>query len=181
MAGRPRWLSSLAFGKRLLLAWQDAWTCPSGKIYVFAFEDDFSMGVLTARAHSAWAWARGSTLKADLSYTPTSVFETFAWPDPTSTEERETVAETCRRLLARRTEICEQEQIGLTTLYNAMDEGAWADLKALHRELDVAVAACYGWPASVAQDDAELVRRLTDLNRQIATGGRSYDPFSHLG
>ncbi|MDQ1614427.1 MAG: hypothetical protein QOJ60_366 [Actinomycetota bacterium] len=38
----------------------------------------------------------------------------------------------------------------------------------------------YGWPASVAQDDAELVQRLTELNRQIATGERSYDPFSHL-
>lgn len=78
------------------------------------------------------------------------------------------------------TEVCEQEQIGLTTLYNAVDEGAWADLKALQRELDVAVAACYGWPAAVAQDDQELVRRLSALNREITEGARPYDPFSHL-
>ena len=31
-----------------------------------------------------------------------------------------------------------------TKLYNAMDEGAYVDLKALHRELDEAVADCYG-------------------------------------
>jgi hypothetical protein len=44
----------------------------------------------------------------------------------------------------------------------------------------VAVAACYGWPAAVAQDDAELVRRLTELNREIAEGSRPYAPFAHL-
>jgi hypothetical protein len=170
-----------AHAKRLVLAWVDPWTVPSNATMVFACQGDWEMGVLQSRAHVAWAWFRSSTLKGDLRYTPTSVFATFAWPDPTTVEQREVVAEACRRLLARRTEICLQEQIGLTTLYNTMDEGAWADLKTLHRDLDVAVAACYSWPASVAQDDAELVRRLTDLNRQIATGERSYDPFSHLG
>ena len=57
----------------------------------------------------------------------------------------------------------------------------WADLTALHRELDVAVAACYGWPRAVAQDDDELVRRLTALNREISQGARAYAPFDHLG
>ncbi|HEX4699893.1 MAG TPA: hypothetical protein VH857_11110 [Actinomycetes bacterium] len=32
------------------------------------------------------------------------------------------------------------------------------------------------WSPSVAQDDAELVRRLTTLNREIAEGGRPYAP-----
>jgi len=178
--GQARWLASLAFGKRLLLAWQDVWTCPSGKIYVFAFDDDFAMGILTSRAHGVWAWKQGATLKADLSYTPTSVFETFPWPYPTSAEQRDRVAEVCRRLLARRSEICQQEQIGLTRLYNAVEDGAWADLKALHRELDEAVVACYGWPAPVAQDDAELVRLLTERNREVSEGVRPYEPFAHL-
>lgn len=137
---------------------------------------------MLARAHGAWAWDRGATLKADLSYTPTSVFMTFPWPGAfASAVQRERVADICRRLLARRSEICLQEQIGLTTLYNAADEGAWADLTALHRDLDVAVAAGYGWPAAAAQDDDELVNRLTALNREIAEGGRAYAPFDHLG
>jgi hypothetical protein len=51
------------------------------------------------------------------------------------------------------------------------------DLVALHRELDRAVADCYGWPAAVAQDNRELVRRLTELNREITQGRRAYAPF----
>ena len=58
-----------------------------------------------------------------------------------------------------------------------VDDGAWADLLALHRELDEVVADCYGWRRSVAQNDRELVRRLTDLNREITEGGRPYVPF----
>jgi len=174
--GRTRWIASLAFGKRLLLGWQDPWTCPSGKIYVTALDDDFSMALLTSAAHGAWAWARGATLETRLSYTPTSVFETFPWPGPVSPDQSDRLGEACRRLLTRRAEICATEQIGLTTLYNAMDEGAWVDLKVLHRELDDAVADCYGWPQAVAQDEAELVKRLTALNREIIEGGRAYRP-----
>ncbi len=77
----------------------------------------------------------------------------------------------------RRWELCLERNVGLTKLYNTMDEGAFADLKALHRELDEAVADCYGWPRSIAQDDKELVSRLTELNRQIAEDERNYDPF----
>jgi hypothetical protein len=178
--GLGRQIATAGHAKRLIMCWIEPWTLASNATDVFAFEDDGSMGVLCSRTHGAWAWAESSTLKGDLRYTPTSAFETFPWPDPTTAEQREIVAEACRRLLARRTEICHQEQIGLTTLYNAVDEGAWADLKTLHRDLDVAVAGCYGWPASVAQDDAELVRRLTALNREIAGGGRPYAPFAHL-
>ena len=58
-----------------------------------------------------------------------------------------------------------------------MDDGGFADLKKLHRDLDVAVASAYGWPASVAQEPDELVLRLTELNRQIASGEREYHPF----
>jgi hypothetical protein len=53
------------------------WVLPSEKAQVFAFDDDYSMGVLSSFAHEAWAWARSSTLKGDLRYTPTSVLRRF--------------------------------------------------------------------------------------------------------
>ena len=65
----------------------------------------------------------------------------------------------------------------MTTLYNLVDEGAYADLKALQKELDEAVAAAYGWPKAVAHDGDEIVRRLLELNREIAAGTRRYNPF----
>jgi len=40
---------------------------------VFAFDDDYAMGILTSTARAAWAWAQGSTLKGDLRYTPSSI------------------------------------------------------------------------------------------------------------
>ncbi|MEX1164140.1 MAG: DNA methyltransferase [Nitriliruptor sp.] len=174
-ADLPRYIGSLAFGKRLLLTWLEPWTCPSGKIYVFAFDGDDAMGLLNSRAHDAWAWARGSTLKADLSYTSTSAFETFPWPE-LDDEHRATVASAGAALYERRTTLCRSEGIGSTELYNRLDDGAYTDLRDAHRALDRAVAAAYGWPLSVAQDDDELVRRLLIRNREIADGA-PYDPF----
>jgi len=80
-------------------------------------------------------------------------------------------------MLARRSAICLENSIGLTKLYSAMNEGAYIDLKALHRKLDEAIADRYSWPRSIAQDDKLLVAGLTDLNRQIINGERDYKPF----
>jgi hypothetical protein len=177
LSGLPRFIASLGQGKRALFVWAESWTCPSNLTNVFAFDDDHSMGVLSSSAHEAWARSRSSTLEDRLRYTPTSVFATFPWPDPVTEEQRERVAAASRAVIARRQEICAAEDFGLTRLYNLVDEGAYADLKALHRNLDEAVAACYGWPKSIAQDGDEIVRRLLKLNQEIASGKRPYDPL----
>lgn len=174
----PRYASSPRHAKRMSVSWQPADVLASDATDVFAVDDDYSMGVLLSRAHDAWAWAQASTLKGDLRYTPTSVFMTFPFPDPVTDPQRERVAEASRRLLARRTEICTTEQIGLTKLYNAVDEGAWTDLVALHRELDEAVVDAYGWARAAAQDAEKLVRLLNERNREIVEDGRAYDPFA---
>jgi hypothetical protein len=179
LIGLARYIAAGATGKRLVLSWQEMRVCPSNLTYVFAFEDDYSMGVLLSRAHGAWAQARDSTFKADLRYTPTSGFATFPWPSPTTASQRESVAAASVALLARRTEICHDRDIGLTMLYNQVDDGAYQDLAALNRVLDEAVASCYGWPKKVAQDGGELVRRLLELNAEIVAGDRPYDPFAH--
>lgn len=172
-----RFVTSTATGKRLLLAWQAPGACPSNATVVFAFDDDFTMGVLLSRTHEAWAWARSSTLETRLRYTPSSAFETFPFPDPVTAEAREAVAEAATKLYARRSALCVEHGIGLTKLYNLLDDGGFADLKALHLALDRAVVAAYGWPAAVAQDDAELVQLLAERNREIAQGERAYAPF----
>lgn len=54
----------------------------------------------------------------------------------------------------------------LTNLYNTRGtpDGAWLDT--LHRRLDAAVAAAYGWPDDLSDDD--ILARLLDLNRARA-------------
>jgi type II restriction/modification system DNA methylase subunit YeeA len=54
----------------------------------------------------------------------------------------------------------------LTNLYN--ERPTWLDNA--HRELDAAVAAAYGWPADISEEDA--LARLLDLNRERAVAGR---------
>ena len=54
----------------------------------------------------------------------------------------------------------------LTNLYN--ERPAWLDNA--HRDLDVAVAAAYGWPADISEEDA-LVRLLA-LNLERVSEGR---------
>lgn len=54
----------------------------------------------------------------------------------------------------------------LTNLYN--QRPAWLDN--LHRELDEAVAAAYGWPGDLS--DEEILKRLLDLNQERAAAGR---------
>ncbi|MET7947697.1 DNA methyltransferase [Micromonospora sp. NPDC005324] len=178
VTGLPRYIAAGRVGKRLLLTWCEPWTCPSDLVYVFAFDDDYSMGILSSSIHNAWAWSQSSTMKADLRYTPTSAFLPFPWPYPVGDEQRERVVEASRRTIARRQEICAEQQFGLTKLYNLVDEGAYADLRKLHRELDEAVAACYGWPKGIAQDKHEIAQRLLALNAEIAAGQRPYDPFA---
>jgi type II restriction/modification system DNA methylase subunit YeeA len=66
----------------------------------------------------------------------------------------------------------------LTALYNlrGKSEGAWLD--ALHRALDEAVAAAYGWPANLSDDD--ILERLFALNHARASRPMIGKPRSGL-
>jgi hypothetical protein len=81
-------------------------------------------------------------------------------------------------MVERRRAICADRQIGLTTLYNEVDDGAYADLQRLHEQLDRSVATAYGWPAGAATDADESNRLLLELNGRIAAGELDYHPFA---
>lgn len=59
----------------------------------------------------------------------------------------------------------------LTNLYNARPQ--W--LADAHRDLDAAVAAAYGWPADISEDEA--LAKLLELNLSRA-GAASTDPLA---
>lgn len=65
----------------------------------------------------------------------------------------------------------------LQSFCDDVDDGAYTDLRDLHRDLDRAAEAAYGWPAEVAADPAASNARLLELNRQIAAGEIGYAPF----
>ena len=174
--GRPRFIATSHTAKRFFMVWCEPHWCPGNSTAAFAFDDDYSMGVLSTTIHRAWAVDQSTTLETRPRYT-TASFLTFPWPTQTSAGQSAEISELARRIVDRRSEICLEREIGLTRLYNEVDDGAYRDLKELHVALDEAVVAAYGWPASAAHDPEESNRRLLDLNREITSGRVPYSPF----
>lgn len=170
-----RYVAGNRIGKRFLFCWAEASVCPSDLTIVFAFDDDYSIGVLISSIHGAWAHSESSTLRVDLRYTPTSCFETFPWPQPDEAA-REEIGTVARQLIEQRQAVCVEQDIGLTDLYNRVDEGAWSELAELHRQLDEAVARAYGWESAVAHDALEIKVRLAELHGEILASA-VYSPF----
>ena len=123
------------------------------KLVVFSSGSWSLFAVLTSSLHLAWALRFGSTIRTDPVYTPTDVFETF--PRPESTDTLDAIGHT---LDTERREIMLRRDLGLTKLYNLVNDpgleaGVDPDvdrMRAIHVELDAAVAAAYGW------DDLDL-------------------------
>jgi len=178
VSGLPRFIAGSATAKRILFVWCKSGWRPSNSTNMFALASPFAMGLLSSSIHGEWATARSSRLRVDIRYTPSSAFETFPWPT-TSDDCRDAVAGAGEALLARRSEICLAEEIGLTALYNQRDEGAWEDLTALHRALDEAVLAAYGWVDLSPDDPASINQSLFELNARIVAGEIEYEP--HFG
>jgi hypothetical protein len=171
--GLPRYIAGPAQGKRIPFVWVDAWTCPSNLTTVFALDDDYSIGVLSSSPHSAWTLAQASTLEDRTRYTTSSTFDTFPWPDPDDPARRE-IARLARELVERRSLLSQEHGLGLTRLYNLLEDGAYRALGELHQELDRVVVRAYGWPESTASEADECNARLLALNKEIATGERAY-------
>ncbi len=120
----------------------------SEQIVVFATDSYSEQAALSSSLHQAWAIRNGSGMRGDPRYTPSDVFETFPRPEPT--EALETVG---RALDTQRREMMLRRDLGLTKLYNLVNDPDLAPgvdpdvdrLRQIHRELDEAVAAAYGW------------------------------------
>jgi hypothetical protein len=87
------------------------------------------------------------------------------------------IGELAAQLLAFRSTLCDEHQIGLTRMYNRVDDGAFEGLRRHHRDLDLAVVAAYGWSSSVLDDLRERNRRLYEMNAKFVAGDLPYEPF----
>jgi hypothetical protein len=171
----PRFIAGTATAKRIVFVWCEPTWRPSNSTNMFALSSDFALGLLSSSIHTEWARARSSTLEDRIRYTPSSAFETFPWPDADGDAVR-SIGQAGTEVMRRRSEICRQEEIGLTILYNQREEGAWDDLTALHRSLDDAVLAAYGWNDLDPGDSVAMNQRLFELNAGITAGDVAYTP-----
>ena len=116
------------------------------KLAVFSSSDAGDLAVLSSAFHYHWAWVHSSTMKADLNYSPSDVYETFPRPGVSGS-----MRDVGSRLDQERAEIMLRRGIGLTKLYNLVhdpDRQGDADidrLREIHVEIDESVKEAYGW------------------------------------
>jgi hypothetical protein len=120
---------------------------PTGYVYagphnVFAIESYGAFAVLQSCFHYSWVWKYCSTMRTDIRYAPSDLFETF--PLPIVTGELEAVG--CEYHACRKN-IMAERNCGLTGIYNALNDRE-SDVQKLREsqiQLDQVVAAAYGW------------------------------------
>ncbi len=149
----------------------------------------FKMVILQSYIHECWARKYSSSLETRLKYSPGNAYETFPFPETSSTD----LEELGQKFDAFRRQIMTSRSIGLTALYNLFHNPAETDteleeMRHLQREIDIAVRDSYGWqdidlghgfhevgylPANdnlryTISEPAriEILKRLSALNRQ---------------
>lgn len=178
LEGLPRFLATPTVSKHRIFSWLEHPTLPDHQLIAFARDDDYFFGVMVSKFHEIWARSQGSQLReaeSGFRYTPTSCFETYAFPWPLNKPDsalsaaqkkhRDAIAAAAKNLNEQR-----QNWLGdrsdkkrtLTNLYNA--KPAW--LVNAHKAVDDAVAAAYGWPKDISDDD--VLTKLLKMNHEQA-------------
>lgn len=139
---------------------------PSDALNVFAFEDDYSFGILNSSYHRSYFEERCSKMRVDLRYTSRTVFDTFPWPQAPSEEAVGLVTAAVKDLLDFRDERL-ADGITLEKQYSSLREPGKNPLRVLQEKLDDAVAIAYGFSPN---DD--VLAQLLALNQSIAVEER---------
>lgn len=126
---------------------------PTGQVFsdslvVFATDSFADQALLSSSVHQAWAVTFSSTMRMDVRYTPSDVFETLPRPAQSGL-----LAHVGRTLDEERREIMLRRGLGLTKLYNLVNDPQITDasdpdvarMRAIHVKLDDAVMDAYGW------------------------------------
>lgn len=157
-------------------------------LFVFALSDAGNLALLQSSIHDAWTRKQSSTQETRMRYTATDSFETM--PQPATKDTLHDIGMSYSEL---RSSIMQESEFGLTKLYNRFHTKTERDpriegLRALHREMDAAVARAYGWDDLDLEHDfhevpylpendrvrftisesarVEVLQRLSELNRQ---------------
>ena len=189
----PRVLAITRVSKTLAFSFVDSNIVFSDATVVLSLSHGRDFALLQSNVHAVFAWQHASRLKSDLRYSPTDALEPFAFPAGFHDVPDGRLDDLGDRLHQGRVDLMRADRIGLTKLYNRFHADTERDpriegLRALQREMDVAVARAYGWEdldlehgfhevPYLPENDrirftisetarVEVLRRLSELNRQ---------------
>lgn len=158
----------------------DTRVAPEGSLFCIAIDDAFALGVLSSRAHTAWAAAASGKMGVGNDYRYNkSCFEGFPFPDPSASVRVEIAALASRIDSHRKAAISRDKVVTMTGMYNVIeklrtgealteaehrihDAAACGVLRDLHDELDMLVETAYGWHGH--PDTAAMLERLVLLH-----------------
>ena len=78
-----RYIATPKVSKHRFFVWLERAIVPDNLVIVIARDDDTTFGILSSRFHELWSLKKGAWIGVgnDPTYTPTSTFETFPFPD----------------------------------------------------------------------------------------------------
>jgi hypothetical protein len=185
LTGLRHYIATVETSKHRTFQFLTAEVLPDNKLVVIALDDAFCLGVLSSRVHVVYALAAGGWLGVgnDPVYVKSRCFDPFPFPacDKVAQERIRKIAEELDG--HRKRAQAQNPGLTLTGMYNVLeklragealngkekeihDAGLVSVLRQLHDDLDAAVFAAYGWPATLS--DAEILERLVALNGERA-------------
>ena len=135
-------------GQQAAFAFLPVGTVFAETLVIFPFNTHAAFCALQSRPHEIWARFFGSSMKDDLRYTPTDVFETYPFPIGWASDPALEAAG--EAYYSFRADLMRDNNEGLTKTYNRFHNPDECDpniihLRELHTAMDRVVLAAYGW------------------------------------
>lgn len=180
-----RFVCTVETSKHRFFQFLDGDLAPDNMLIAIATQDAFHLGVVSSRIHVVWALAAGGRLGVgnDPRSNKTACFDPFPFPAVTD-DQKQIIRDLGEALDAhRKKQQAAHPGLTITGMYNVLeklrmgealtakektihDEGLVSVLKKIHDDLDAAVFAAFGWPATLTDD--EILERLVALNHERA-------------
>lgn len=148
---------------------------PNDKIVVFAFDDDYSFGIIQSNIHWSWFKEKCTTLEERLNYNAT-IFETFPFPQNPTKIQIKKVAVAAKELRDARNKAMQDHVMSLRNLYRLLEQPGKNHIRNLHEALDKAVMEAYNFT-----EQEDLLAQLLALNLQVAQNENEGKPVQPPG
>jgi len=184
-SGIARYIATCRTAKHRVFGFLDTGILPDAKLIAIGLDDGWHLAVVSSRLHVRWAIAAGAWLGVgnDANYNHAQCFNPFPFPDPTEAQTSRLRSLGEQLDAHRKAQQAAHPKLTLTGMYNVLeklragqriegkdreiyDQGLIGILRDLHDQIDAEVAAAYGWPVPLTDD--EILHRLVDLNRDRA-------------
>jgi len=159
-----RYIACARITQRSIFIFLDSDIRPNDKLMVFAFDDDYSFGIIQSNVHWQWFITKCTTLGKTPNYNSESIWNTFPFPQNPNITDVKKIAKAARELREKRNEIMRKHNYTLRDIYRIMEEPGANPLKDLHQKLDDTVMTAYGFSKR-----KDLLTQLLELNLEVAS------------